>query len=61
MLKHWLLCSIRLDTWDKCQTPKRHFNSLRLSLGYTVEFVLADLFHGSFEMGSANTATSELE
>ena len=39
--------------WDKCQTPKRHFNSLRLSLGYTVEFVAADLFHGSFEMGSA--------
>ena len=38
--------------WDKCQTPKKDFNSLRLSFGSTVEFDLADLFHGSFEMGN---------
>lgn len=36
--------------WDKCQTPKKDFYCLRLSLGSVIESVLADLFHGSLEM-----------
>lgn len=36
--------------WDKCQTPKKDFYCLRLSLGSVIESVLADPFHGSLEM-----------
>lgn len=38
--------------WDKCQTPKKDFNCLRLSLGSLLEFVFAEWFHGSLQMGN---------
>ena len=47
--------------WDKCQTPKKDFNCLRRSLGYIIEFVLAELFHGSLEMVNTKHSRVRIE
>lgn len=46
--------------WDKSQTPKKDFNYLRFSLGSVIEFVFADLFHGSLEMGKTKHRRSRV-
>lgn len=47
--------------WDKCQTPKKDFNCLRLSLGSIREFVFADLLRSILEMENTKHGVAELE
>lgn len=48
-------------SWDKCQTLKKDFDCLRLSLGFITEFVSLTYFTVALKGGAQNTGLAASE